>query len=193
MKIESIIKRDPPTRIRLGGKVYQFQIDGDGRHVVDVTDEEHIARLLSIPEGFRLVLSKDEKKGDAIQAKHPQAQTTANDNGVEPVASTVHPAEIELGEGVTVTQDVVIQAALKTSSLSAEQWNALRDDERHYLIDNELDAMAATLNGDEEGGEAEEPAPLDRDQLAAEYKERFGKAPHGKWSAEKILDELNKA
>lgn len=38
-----------------------------------------------------------------------------------------------------------------------------------------------------------DPKPLElmsRDELAAEYKARNGKAPHGKWTAEKILAEL---
>lgn len=199
MKIESIIKRDPPTRIRLGGTVYQFAVDSEGRHVVDVTNEEHIARLLSIPEGYRVVLEKDEKKADKILDKHPQDDgEPANDN-IEPIGSTVHPEEIDLGGGHIVGRDVAMQVAIEDNGLTVEQWNALRDDERHNLIDTVLDGMASQLSvgdddqGSEEEGDTESPAELDRDQLAAEYKERFGKAPHGKWSAEKILDELNKA
>lgn len=190
MKIQSIIKRNPPTRITLGGKVYQFTEDSEGRHVVDVADEEDIARLLSIPEGFRVVLDKDEKKADKILDKHPQDDDPA-DEEVKPIGSTVHPEEIDLGNGHVVGRDTAMELAIKENELTTEQWNALREDERHTMIDSVLDAMAEELTTKDET--KEEAKELDRDQLAGEYKERFGKAPHGKWSAEKILDELSKA
>lgn len=43
-----------------------------------------------------------------------------------------------------------------------------------------------TSESDENG----EDAPLDREALAQEFKEKFGRLPHGKWSAERIAEEL---
>lgn len=193
MKVQSIIKRDPPTRIVMDGVVYQFEVDSEGRHVVEVKDEEHFSRLLSIPEGYRVVMEKDEHKTGKSMAMHQQVDNKTVGENVEPIGSTVHPEEIDLGGGHIVSLDVAVEVAIKDNELTAVQWNALSEDERHALIDAALDGMASHLEGkgDEQGGEID-TVELDRDQLAAEYRERFGKAPHGKWSAEKILEALSK-
>lgn len=60
MKIESILKRKNGTKISLGGIDYHFKPDEKGRHVANVTDQAHLAKLLSIPEGYRLVLDDEE-------------------------------------------------------------------------------------------------------------------------------------
>lgn len=52
--IECILKRDGGTKIDLGGMTYHFAPDPEGRHVAMVADPDHISRLLSIPEGYRL-------------------------------------------------------------------------------------------------------------------------------------------
>ena len=58
-------------------------------------------------------------------------------------------------------------------------------------------APLPTQSPTEQAGEqgADEP-PADTSELRAllvtQYKEKFGKAPHGKWTVEKITEELNK-
>ena len=48
MKIECKIKRAGGSRVTLGGKEYRFEPDANGRHVADVDDADHAARLLDI-------------------------------------------------------------------------------------------------------------------------------------------------
>lgn len=60
--IECILRRPPHgTKIELDGKTIHFKPDADGRETAVVDDPEHIARLLSIPEAYRLsgVASKE--------------------------------------------------------------------------------------------------------------------------------------
>lgn len=59
MKVESILKRKNGTKLSLGGVDYHFMPDDKGRHVAIVINEAHLAKLLSIPEGYRLVLDDE--------------------------------------------------------------------------------------------------------------------------------------
>ena len=52
MLIQSKLKREGGTLIGIGDEEYHFKDDGKGNHVCEVTDEAHIAKLLSIKEGF---------------------------------------------------------------------------------------------------------------------------------------------
>jgi len=52
MKIICKLKRAGGTKVELGKTTYHFVEDKDGDHVAEVTDEKHIARLLSIPEAY---------------------------------------------------------------------------------------------------------------------------------------------
>lgn len=52
MKIECILKRQGGTRAEIGGIEYHFAPQADGAHVADVKDKAHIARFLSMPEGY---------------------------------------------------------------------------------------------------------------------------------------------
>lgn len=57
MKIECKLIRDGGTFVTLGGTNYHFAptvTAGGVRHIAEVKDKEHIERLLSIPEAYRL-------------------------------------------------------------------------------------------------------------------------------------------
>lgn len=73
MKIICKLKRAGGTKVELGKDTYHFVEDKDGDHVADVTDEKHIARLLSIPEAYA-------KKG---VAEPEPADTSAEDEANE--------------------------------------------------------------------------------------------------------------
>lgn len=155
IKIESIIKRDPPTHITLGNKHYQFEVDEHGRHVCELTDQAHIARLLSISEGYRLALDGAEPAPVEVPqpiAAHdlPTAATFQpsldddEDEGPEVLlGSDVHPAVIDIGNGKTVQLGEVVQEAFEASGFTLRQWNDQDEDERYAKIDAALDAMAA--------------------------------------------------
>lgn len=180
MKIESIIKRDPPTSITLGETTYQFEIDADGRHVCEVTNQHHLARLLSIPEGYRLAIDGEQPVVVPKPAAAPiqTVQTLQPVVESELVGSPVHPSVIDLGEGRTVQLTAVIQQAFTESGMTVAEWNEQDEDDRYAKIDAVLDAMVAPP--------ADEAAALDREQLADAYEAKFGRRPHGKWTAEKI-------
>ena len=170
MKIESIIKRDPPTEIDLDGTVYKFQPDKHGRHVAEVTDKHHIARLLSISEGYQL--ADDEPLPQAVQAElqreveeraNPMSQPVLTPDDSQALkGSTVHPAVIDLGDGQTIELDDVIDATYETSGLTTDEWNALTDEERHAKIDETLDAMVG--GDDTDAGNDDDQANSDQQQ-----------------------------
>lgn len=61
----TIVEFDAPNAI--DGKIlYHFKDDGFGRHVAPVSNEDHIARFLSIPEGFRLVTSAAHEPAEPV-------------------------------------------------------------------------------------------------------------------------------
>lgn len=145
MKIECILRRDPPAVVTLGATAYQFQPDEQGRHVCDVEDNAHLARLLSISEAYRL-------PGDApipqalIPAIVEQSLPTTAAT-LAPVdehlikGSTVHPATFDLGNNAVTDLDDVVAHALELSGLTTMEWDGLPDEDRHALIDVALDAM----------------------------------------------------
>lgn len=54
MLIESIIRRPQGSNVLLGTTLYHFKpLDGGTEHVAEVTNEEHIKKLLSITDGYR--------------------------------------------------------------------------------------------------------------------------------------------
>ena len=52
---ECILKRPHGTQIDMNGTAYDFQPDEQGRHVAAVSDPRHVAVLLTIPEGYRML------------------------------------------------------------------------------------------------------------------------------------------
>lgn len=54
MKIECKLKRDGGSKIDLDNTEYHFAPGADGAHVAEVEDDEHVARFLAIPEGYRI-------------------------------------------------------------------------------------------------------------------------------------------
>lgn len=203
MKIESIIKRDPPTEILLGDTAYKFVPDSNGRHVCEVTDKAHIARLLSIAEGFQIPDDEEAPKNSApVAPVEPPAQTVqptfqpTEDPDVL-LGADGYPAVIELGGGKTADIADVIATAHDVSGLTTADWNALDAETRGGLIDAVLDGMA---DSEEEPPKEDDKPPVDdkakpedeRETLALEYKAKFGAKPHYKWSIEKIREELAK-
>lgn len=219
MKIESIIKRDPPTEVVLGDTTYKFTPDDEGRHVAEVTDKHHIARLLSISEGFQLA-DGDEKLSKSIKTELNKEveERSQGQQTLQPVdenvlkGSTVHPATFDIN-GEQISIEDVIATAHEISGMTTAEWNAMPDEARHSLIDASLDAMS----GEQEEGPAnpetpppagdkpatETPAPAakvddkakyeaEREAAALEYKAKTGKLPHYKWTIEKIREELAK-
>lgn len=96
MKVESIIRRDGGTKVVLGATEYHFAPDATGKHVCEVKDRAHIARFLSIAEGYQLPDEEDAASEDGATA----AQDVANPNS---------PAR-RGKKGATAAQEVVAAA-----------------------------------------------------------------------------------
>lgn len=218
MKIESIIKRDPPTEVVLGDTTYKFKPDDQGRQVAEVTDKHHIARLLSISEGFQLA-EDGEKLPKSVQTelnKEVEERTQGQQATFQPVdenilkGSTVHPATFDI-KGEQVSIEDVIAVAHEESGMTTAEWNAMPDEARAGLIDAILDAMAGeedpidpnqtgttqtttteAAKPVEDEAKGEDAAKAERDELAAQWKARTGSLPHYKWTADKIRAELAK-
>jgi hypothetical protein len=54
MNIECIIRRKGGSIITLSEKTYHFVPQEDGRHIAEVTDENHVERFLRVPEAYRI-------------------------------------------------------------------------------------------------------------------------------------------
>lgn len=78
MNIECKLKRDGGSKIDLGGIEYHFAPVADGAHVADVEEDEHIARFLAIPEGYRIY-----KDQPAAPKKESQVASTAEADNAE--------------------------------------------------------------------------------------------------------------
>ena len=74
MKIELIIRREGGTSVDVGGTTYLFAPGDDERHVCVVEDEKHIEKLLSIPEGYREVVSDERPVNEAPEAQKAEAK-----------------------------------------------------------------------------------------------------------------------
>lgn len=145
MKIECILRRDPPATVILGETAYQFQVDGDGRHVCEVDDPMHLARLLSISEAY--CLPGQAPVPDALKPAIEEHALPAEVPVLAPVdenvikGSTVHPATFDLGNDAVTDLEDVVAHALELSGLTTYEWNHLPDEERHNLIDVALDTL----------------------------------------------------
>jgi hypothetical protein len=216
MKIECILRRTPPTTVILGDTAYQFQADAQGRHVCDVEDQAHLARLLSISEAYRLPgdapVPEALKPAIAEQALPTAAPTLAPVDETFIRGSTVHPATFDLGGAEPVDLEDVVAHGLQLSGLTTYEWNSLPADDRHTFIDIALDDLDAREPTEEEPAPAPEAKPTpetapvsvagnssgavpssapdatdaELEGLRAEYLAKFGKKPHHKFSAEKL-------
>ena len=174
MKIVSKIKRRNGHTVTLGDTAYKF-LPPD--YAAEVEDPDHIGRFLSIVEGYRAA---------GASGEIPLAPKTEASPQVILLGSDVHPSVFEIN-GKEYSLGDVVQLAYAASDLNAEAWNDLSEGERADLIDEQLDKLAESPEGDLDGD-----GDLDREELAKLYEAKFGKRPHGKWTAERISEELKK-
>lgn len=182
MKIECLVKREGGSTVELFGKTYAFKPQPDGAHVAEIEDADAQDRFLSIAEGYRVYRPGRAAAPAPEKPKAPKVATAlllGSDNHPDPIS--INGTDHRLGD--------IVAAAHAASGMTADDWNALPADEREALIDEQCDLIA---DGAIAPATTAEPV-ADRESLAAQYKAKFGKAPHGKWSAEKIAEELAKA
>lgn len=128
--IESIIKRPDGSKIDFGSAIYHFAPDDAGRHVATVMDANHIARLLAIPEGFRLL--------GASAAPAPVVAPAA------PVGIIQQPAQTQAPEPTPAPQPAPVQEPVQQPAADtvAKPLNQMTDEELRATFKAELGRAA---------------------------------------------------
>ena len=73
MRIECTLIRKNGTAVDIDGEAYHFKPSGkDSRHICDVKNRHHIARLLAIPEAYQI--ADDENEDEAAEIAAPVAE-----------------------------------------------------------------------------------------------------------------------
>ena len=203
MKIQCTIEREGGTHITLGTTHYHFTPGPDGAHVAELDDPEHIARLLAIPEGYRIHGIKAATVPVHAIELTAAVQVPAAPETAPAVRKNAFPASFVIG-GNTIMLEQVTAMVLAANDLDAGQWGELSDDEQSAKIESELDRLQdeaeqaeimaqatapkadpADTNGDGQVDSAEERAAL-----VIQHQAKFGSKPHHKWSVQKIRDTL---
>lgn len=76
--LQCVLIRKGGTLVDLNGSTYHFAPNAEGDHVCDVSDDDDIARFLSIPDAYRIYRPK--KAAPASAAPAPVKQATKEPN-----------------------------------------------------------------------------------------------------------------
>lgn len=187
MDIECKLKREGGSHVDIDEAKYHFAPRKDGAHVAFVKDEAHQDRFLSITEAYGIYRGKAPAPTLGPVAETTKAAGPTPLPAVSPVTETLlgsslHPATFDIN-GKTYALGDIVALAQAGCGLDANEWNELEEESRADLIDEQLDKLHSSI--DSEPDQSEERAIL-----AVKYKAKFGKAPHGKWSVEKIREQL---
>lgn len=184
MKLACPVRRTGGSHIELWGKEYHFQEQPDGAHVADVEDPDHQDRLLTI--GYTIYRPGQTQKATVPPAEKPPLSATL-------LGSSVHPDTFEMG-GKAITLGDVVNAAFARSGMSMDDWNMQADPDRHAMIDEELDIMAADAEPEGDVGAdappTADPVIAERDELVRQYEAKFGARPHHKLGVAKLREAL---
>lgn len=108
--IESKIQRKGGTLVDLDGTTYHFTPDAKGRHVAEVSNPEHIAKFLQIPEGYRMLvvapvapiaaeqITQGVVSGQVLGPVDAEVVTVPGNQAPEPVTSTADLEAMSLAE-----------------------------------------------------------------------------------------------
>lgn len=194
MDIECKLKREGGTHVDIEAVKYHFAPRDDGAHVAAVASEAHQDRFLAIPEAYRVYRGSAALTANAGPSQEKRiAQALSTMPAAAPIgaqSAPEHPTLLSAPgyldgyefHGKTYAFAEIVDLAHKGSGLDAKEWNELEDESRADLIDEQLDKL--------NGGDGEPDQSEERAALAAQYREKFGKAPHGKWNAAKIREQL---
>ena len=186
MKVECIAHREGGSKVDIDGIEYHFEPLSDGAHVAEVELAKHQDRFLSIGEGYKLYRGELSPVGQPTKISLPVVNDQSDLRHQESTiarslyGSSVHESTYEIG-GHTYQLGDVVEKAFAASGLTAEEWNALEEGDRHAKIDIALDDLDAESEGQPEAEPTDE-----RTFLAEVYKAKFGKAPHYRASIDTI-------
>jgi len=217
MKIESTIRRKNGTVVTLDDHRYHFQPSAtDPRHLADVEVKAHIARFLSIPEGYQI--PDGEAPADPIDPPAPITGTLAGVQDPDGIVRTLDQLEevelralaieLEIDGARDLTKEQLV-TAIQAEEVEIEGIDTSKPAEQKTETDEEAAQRAADeaarLQAEEDArkqaeldktGEAKKDATggeLDRDALVKLYEQKFGKKPHRSLKAERIKQLLEES
>ena len=89
MTIKCLLKREGGTKVDIDGVEYHFAPNEDGDHVCEVSNKKHIARFLSIPEGYEIHGSDDDSdQTDDEDNDLDESSDDSDDGSKEPGAES---------------------------------------------------------------------------------------------------------
>lgn len=125
MKIECILKREGGTKVDFPSISYHFKPDPkfDNRHIADVSNEDHIGRLLSIREAY--VMVKTATDFPVEPPKNKPAEPVAPVAPAGPVGPGVPVAPVEPIEPVKQADPVETEAKTEAEPVVADGLDAM--------------------------------------------------------------------
>lgn len=137
MKVQCKLIREGGTKVDIDNIEYHFKPNAKSEHVAEVTNKEHLARFLSISEGY--TLPDDDEPAKPAAKKEPQKPL----EHVNLQGSDWEPKEVDLGDGKTVATAELVGNAFSASGLTADAWNALPKEEVESALTVALEAYKA--------------------------------------------------
>lgn len=138
MMIESLIRRANGTQVTLGGVKYHFAPDSNGLHVANVENQDHMAKFLAVPTGYRLVLDSGLESQNRVSVVTPAA--LYGPQNVDPATDTKVPEGDKSPEGQEQSQESDETSGLDKHGRSQElieQFTAKFGRQPHYSWSDE--------------------------------------------------------
>ena len=187
MKIECLQRRKGGSTgyTRGGTAAYHFKPDDQGRLVAEITNQEHAAHFLGIPEGYRFLKTNDT---DTI----PEGVRLIAGNIADPDAVDRLESELQVSKLLVEKLSADLKESRERIAAQASEIADLkrRIDLADTALDGEPDAPTEVqVPTDEPKADAPDAKPeksAERLKLEDAHKAKFGRKPHHNLSDEKI-------
>lgn len=204
--VECIVSKKPEgKRVELFGTIYHFRPQPDGAHVAEVPDDRHRAAFLRVKEGYRAYEADAPRivaprhadpavnaallgNGDLKVPTSPRIERDADEATAGLMGSNKIPAELVDSTGRVYQAHEVVQLAYERSGFPQRAWNKMAEEERDARCRDIVDELKLDEANKPKSEATQEKGA--RDQAAARFHELAGRAPHHKWSVDRILDEI---
>lgn len=141
MLIQSILIREGGSHVELDGVTYHFAPIPTGEHVAEVESDDHIDRLLAIPEGFRVFRRAKE---DAPPLSGGAAGAAGGSAGASALGGTGTPATDDGGDNQAGDEPPDLEA-MSRDDLVALYENLAGTKPHHMIGEPKLRKLVADL------------------------------------------------
>jgi hypothetical protein len=132
MLVESIIRRKNGTTVKLDDSTYKFQPGkGEPRHLCNVKNQVHLAKFLTITEGYRLANQEDE---DELTPDPNDAELTPGKGSL--LSTDPDNENFDDDPEDKVTEDKVDEGPGHGNDLGSE--NVVTDESQGTVVENEV-------------------------------------------------------